>query len=163
MRNVVVVVGNPRPGSRTARAAIELGQRVAEGGEVTVIELAELAPVLFDPTSVKVAAAVELARGAETLVVASPTYKATYTGLLKAFFDRFPGDALRGVSAVPLMVAAAPHHAMAVEVMMRPLLVELGASVPTRGVFIQESQIDELGGVLDAWCATNLTLVPVRP
>ena len=45
---------------------------------------------------------------ADLLVVAQPTYKATYTGLLKLFLDQLPGDGLRGVTAVPLMLGAGP-------------------------------------------------------
>ncbi|TDD63979.1 hypothetical protein E1262_29575 [Jiangella aurantiaca] len=40
-------------------------------------------------------------------LLATPTYKARYTGLLKAFLDRLPGGALRGTVAVPVTVAAA--------------------------------------------------------
>jgi FMN reductase len=47
------------------------------------------------------------------LVVASPTYKATCTGLLKAFLDRFPHQGLAGVTAVPLMLGASHAHALA--------------------------------------------------
>lgn len=161
MSGVVVVVGNPRPSSRTAVAAAELGRRIAAGGEAAVIDLAGLAPAMFDQESETVAEAVAQVRAAQILVVASPTYKATYTGLLKAFLDRFGADSLRGISAVPMMIAAAPQHAMAVEVMMRPLLVELGASVPTRGLFLQESQLADLGPVLDAWCSANLQFLPL--
>jgi len=64
------------------------------------------------------------------LVVASPTYKATYTGLLELFLDGYGPAPLAGVEAVPLMVGAAPHHALAVDVHLTPLLLELGASVP---------------------------------
>ena len=49
-------------------------------------------------------AAVELAKSSDLLVVASPTYKAAYTGLLKAYFDRFGSGALAGVVAIPLML-----------------------------------------------------------
>ena len=41
------------------------------------------------------------------MVVASPTYKATYAGLLKLFLDRLGGESLAGVTAVPLMLGRA--------------------------------------------------------
>ena len=52
------------------------------------------------------------------------------------------------------MVGAAPEHALAVEVHLRPVLVELGASMPTRGLYVLESQLGDLDAVLDAWLAT---------
>ncbi|KAE8766093.1 NADPH-dependent FMN reductase [Georgenia thermotolerans] len=158
-RPVVVVVGNPRAGSRTAAAAAALGRRVAGDGEVRVVELADLAGELFDPSSPGVAAAVEAVREAAALVVASPTYKATYTGLLKAFLDRFGADALLGIPTVPLMVAGAPHHALAVETSLRPVLVEIGASMPTRGVFVLDADLADPDAALEAWCATHLAVL----
>jgi FMN reductase len=52
------------------------------------------------------------------------------------------------------MVAAAPVHALAVEVHLRPLLVELGATVATRGLCVLESQPDDLDAVVRPWAAT---------
>lgn len=49
------------------------------------------------------------------------------------------------------MVGAAPSHALATEVYLRPLLVELGATVPTRGLYVLESQLPELDNVLERW------------
>ncbi|GAA0240220.1 hypothetical protein GCM10010492_44170 [Saccharothrix mutabilis subsp. mutabilis] len=48
---------------------------------------------------------------------------------------------MRGKTAVPLLVAAADKHALAVEVHLKPLLAELGAQVPGRGLFVDESEL----------------------
>lgn len=148
---VAVVVGNPKPLSRTHAAALLLADRL--GGADLVVDLADVAPELFDPSSSRVSGLVEDVAASDLLVVASPTYKATYTGLLKAFLDRFPHEGLAGVTAVPLMLGAAPVHALAPEHGLRPLLVELGASVPTRGLFVLDAQHDD-PAAYDAWLAT---------
>jgi FMN reductase len=96
---------------------------------------------------------------ADVLVAASPTYKATYTGLLKAFLDRYGNNGLAGVTAVPLMVGAAPIHALAPELHLRPLLIELGASVPSRGLYVMEQQLEDLGGVVAKWAETAVPLI----
>ncbi len=49
------------------------------------------------------------------------------------------------------MVGGAPIHHLAPEVHLRPLLVELGASCPTQGLFVLESQLDDLDTVIEAW------------
>ncbi|WP_240543021.1 NADPH-dependent FMN reductase [Solihabitans fulvus] len=157
---VGVLVGNPRPASRTLNAALALraavrqslserGRRVAEDGPL--VDAAELAAEVFAPGGDRVRAALAELATADVLVVASPTYKATYTGLLKAVLDQAPGGWLTGTVAVPLLVAASDRHALAVELHLRPLLVELGAIVPGRGVFLNESV---LGGDLDALAAS---------
>ena len=81
--------------------------------------------------------------------VASPTYKGTYTGLLKVFLDRLDYQALSGVTALPLLVMRVPQHALAVDVHLRPLLTELGAAVPGPGLAFLESDLDRAASVLD--------------
>jgi FMN reductase len=115
------------------------------------VDLATLAPQLFDWSSPEVADAVDRVGRTTLLVVASPTYKATYTGLLKAFLDRFGTTSLSGVTVVPVMVGAGAAHALAVEVHLRPVLVEIGATLPTRGLYVTEDRLDDLQAVIDDW------------
>jgi FMN reductase len=49
------------------------------------------------------------------------------------------------------MMAAAPIHALAVDAYLRPLLVEIGASCPTRSVFLLESQLPEAADRVAKW------------
>jgi FMN reductase len=140
-----VLVGNLRPASRTLGAAIALRDAVHRVlGDATagpVVDAAELAQEVFAPGSTAVKAALEALAATKVLIVASPTYKATYTGLLKAVLDQVPGGGLRGVVAVPLQVAASDKHALAVDLHLRPVLVELGATVPGAGVFVNEARL----------------------
>jgi FMN reductase len=156
---VAVVVGNPRARSRTYESALTLADRL--GGADLVVDLADHASELFDWGSATVGDLVEQVSGSLVVIVASPTYKATYTGLLKAFLDRFPHQGLGGVTAIPLMLGAADTHALAVEHTLRPLLVELGASVPTRGLFVLDSQHAD-AAPYDAWFAVARELLPAR-
>ncbi|MFI6499343.1 NADPH-dependent FMN reductase [Nonomuraea typhae] len=148
--SIVTVVGNPRAGSRTYGAAVAAAAAIAGrlGGEPfdasgpEVVDLSALAPVLLDPgQNVALEVALELVTEASITVFASPTYKATYTGLLKSFVDRFPPNALAGRIALPVLVMGDPRHALAVETHFRPLLVELGARVPTPGLALLESEL----------------------
>jgi FMN reductase len=156
MTRVGVVVGNPKAGSRTlaaARAVADAAVQVAELGETEdfVVDLAELGSRLFDFSDRSVRAVVDGLSACRLAVVASPTYKASYTGLLKAFLDWFSTTGLSQVIVVPVMVGAGPEHALAVDVHLRPVLVELGASLPTRGLYITENQLEDLDTVLARW------------
>ncbi|GAA5109197.1 NAD(P)H-dependent oxidoreductase [Alloalcanivorax gelatiniphagus] len=157
---VAVVVGNPKPRSRTHESALTLADRL--GGADLVVDLADHASELFDWGSETVGDLVEQVSGSLVVIVASPTYKATYTGLLKAFLDRFPHQGLGGVTAIPLMLGASPAHSLATEHGLRPLLVELGASVPTRGLYVLDSQHDQ-PEPYDTWFATAEQLLPALP
>lgn len=159
--NLMTLVGNPKAGSRTLTVANEVSAQLASmletwDGQVhtTCLDLAELSPHMFDMASETFDTAMQSALAADLLLVVSPTYKATYTGLLKAFLDRFPQNALGGKIAVPVMVGAAPIHSLAVDTYLRPLLIELGASCPTRGLFVLESQLESLSAVVEKWLQT---------
>ncbi len=156
MSAVGLVVGNPKAGSRT----LELGEAVAaaaadaaglDGADRLTIDLAHLGPQLFDWSSASVKEAVEGIRSCSLVVVASPTYKASYTGLLKSFLDWFSTTDLLGVTVVPVMTGAGAHHALAVEVHLRPVLVELGATLPTRGLYVTEGELAAADDVIVEW------------
>lgn len=159
--SVVVIIGNPNPGGRTTRAGAAVGAAIAaaRGEDHEVIELAPVAGGLFEWGNPAVAELTAKVAAADVIVAASPTYKATYSGLLKAFLDNYGNDGLAGCRAVPVMLGAAPHHALAPEVFLRPLLVELGASVPSRGLYVLESQIDDIDATVAAWGEKALPLL----
>ena len=90
---------------------------------------------------------------------ASPTYKAAYTGLLKAFLDRYGNDGLAGVTAVGVMTGGWPGHLLAVEVHLRPVLVELGATVPARGLYVTEPELADLGQAVGRWSERAVPLI----
>lgn len=133
-----VVVGNPRVGSRTLASALHLARELTGEPEL-VVDLAELGGDVLDHHAERVTTLVEEVSSHDVVVFASPTYKAALTGLLKAFLDRFPGEGLSDVVAVPLMLGAGPGHALAVETSLRPVLTELGATVPVRGLYVLDA------------------------
>ena len=150
---VAVVVGNPKPRSRTYDAALLVAERLTAASPDTVVDLVDLGAGLLDWQDAATDEAVAAVRSADVAVIASPTYKAAYTGLLKLFLDRFPSNGLAGVVAVPLMLGAGPGHALAPEHTLRPVLVELGASTPTRGLYLIDRDFAN-PDVLDPWLAT---------
>jgi FMN reductase len=130
MTQLVVVSGNPRPASRTSALAIAVGSALAgDGTPPPVIEVGALGPGLLTPGDEATAAALEQIRGADLLVVATPTYKGSYTGVLKVLFDQLPAQALAGKRAVPVVTAGVAPQAAAAEALLRRLLTELGADV----------------------------------
>lgn len=150
---VVAVVGNPNRGGRTTAVASRVAEQVAglRGGKVELIELIDHAPELFNWTSPAIAELTARVHSADAAVFASPTYKGAITGLLKAFLDRYGTDGLSGLVAVPVMLGGSPAHSLAVETSLRPVLVELAAVVPTRGLYVVDSDVDRLDDVIERW------------
>lgn len=151
---IVGLTGNPRPESRTHLLARTLTRELARaipGAVTTEVNLALLGSRVLDPSDFSASAAAEEVRRADILVAASPTYKATYSGLLKAFLDRFGHRPLVGASAVPVLLGGADNHRLAVDVSFTPLLLELGAQVPARGLFVLEPEVEGFGEFAAGW------------
>jgi FMN reductase len=147
---VVGLVGNPKPRSRTYQMVTAVAEAFAtsSGGRIdALIDLVELKPWLFDLGAPEVQSPLERVLRADVLVVGSPVYKATYTGLLKTFCDHVAQGELAGTLALPTMMGGYYQHALAVDLQLRPLLVELGAICATPGLYVLESQVDELEAI----------------
>ena len=92
-------------------------------------------------------------RAARALVVATPTYKASYTGLTKLFLDRFDAGELAGLPTVAMMTGGSPAHSLAVAVHLTPVLTEIGCSCPASGLFVWGPSIDDPASTIDEWFA----------
>lgn len=147
---VAVVVGNPKPRSRTYQAAHLVAERLAGQPADLSIDLTDVGAALLDWTDAGVADLVAAVQASSLVVVASPTYKASYTGLLKLFLDHFAGGSLAGVTAVPVMLGGHWKHGLAADVLLKPVLVELGATCPTAGLFLLDAEWDT-GPALESW------------
>jgi FMN reductase len=155
---IVYVVGNPRPESRTLNVAHTLATELAgalDMSAISGIDLATLGPRVLAAQDAEATAAVAGVLAADLLIVASPTYKATYSGLLKAFLDRIATGALQGKPAIPVLLGGAPNHQLAVDVHLTPLLFELGATVPARGLFVLEQELDVFGSRAAIWAQAH--------
>jgi FMN reductase len=149
MSDLVILNGNPRVGSRTGTLALALADALGHP-DPRVIELAAAAAVTFGAAPVAPTApqpdAVDAITSAPMLIVATPSYKGTYTGLLKVFLDQLRAGALAGVLAVPVAVAGSPAHAEATAADLLRLLRELGATAPS-AVAVLESQLDDIASI----------------
>ncbi|GAA4397971.1 NADPH-dependent FMN reductase [Tsukamurella soli] len=154
--NISVVVGNPKAGSRTLALATAVATSIAGPGDaISVIDLAEYTGEIFVWPSERMAKLNHDVATSELAIFGSPTYKAAYTGLLKAFLDRYPHRGLRDIAAIPLMTGADTAHSMAPDTTLRPLLVELGASVPTSSFYFETPHFDRSDEFIDHWLDEN--------
>jgi len=139
-------VGNPRAGSKTLAATRALVDTLAEavsGTALPVVDLADFGGRVLDYSDSGVAALRAEIATVNLLVVATPVYKGSYTGLLKAFLDGYGPGALASVYTVPFTIAASPQHALAGPTHLQPLLDELGAISPLGGLFLPDGVVAE--------------------
>jgi FMN reductase len=129
--SVVAVSAGDGPTSKT-RALAAAGLELAGGG--TLVDLATLPAdgLLGRGDDAAVAEAVAAVGAADLVLLATPVYRATYSGVLKAFLDRFATGALDGVAVVLAATAGSPHHFLSLDTGGRSVVASLGGwTVPT--------------------------------
>ena len=143
-RSIVVVSGGLSNPSSTRLLADQLATATdvalrghGDAADLRVIELRELAHPLADhlltgfPTGA-LAEAIETVRAADGLIVVTPVFSASYSGLFKMFFDVLGPELLRGKPVLLAATAGTARHSLVLEHAMRPLFSYLRAiTVPT--------------------------------
>jgi FMN reductase len=113
--------------------SIEVGELAAELGLLTT-------PAAIPP---RVAAALAAIGGADVLVVGSPVYKGSYTGLFKHLIDFVSPDALAGVPVVLTATGGTDRHASVIEHHLRPLFSFFNAQTVPTGIFALDTDFDD--------------------
>lgn len=150
MASVLVLTGSPSVVSRTAVLAHHIGDQLAlDGHEVTSLDVRSLPPTALleaDTSAPEIAGAIRAVIATDALVVATPIYKASYSGLLKAFLDLLPQSALAGKVVLPLATGGTIAHLLAIDYSLRPVLASLGARHVTAGRFVLDVHINHTSG-----------------
>lgn len=124
-----MLAGSPSSPSRST-GVLRLAHEFVGAGNATLLELRDLPSdgLLFGRASDALAHAHGLIAEARAIVVATPVYKAAYSGLLKTFLDYLPDGALRGKSAYPIATGGSNAHMLSIDYALKPVLSVLGAS-----------------------------------
>ena len=143
--SVLLIAGSPSERSRTAALLEAAGRRLeTRGALVERLRIRELPPqalLLADVGNPVIAQAADQVAEAEVVVVATPVYKAAYSGLLKVFLDLLPQSALKGKTVLPLATGGSPHHMLALDYALRPVLQSLGARHILPGIYATDAQV----------------------
>ena len=143
--SVLLIAGSPSERSRTAALLEATGQRLeSRGVQVNRLRVRDLHPqalLLADFGHPSVLAAQALVANASVLVVATPVYKAAYSGILKVFLDLLPQTAFKGKTVLPLATGGSPHHMLALDYALRPVLQSLGAKHILPGIYATDGQV----------------------
>lgn len=145
MPSALVITGSPSATSRTARlAGLVLERLAARGFRTTLLDLRALPAedlLAARTTAPPVSDAIELVAGAGGIVVATPIYKAAYSGLLKAFLDVLPQFGLREKVVLPLATGGSMAHVLAIDYALRPVLCSMDPKHVVQGLFILDTHV----------------------
>lgn len=143
MSDVFLVGGSPSAGSRSSSVLRLVGKWLGEAGLQTgllsVRELPAEALLRGDANAEGIRMGVAALAKSRAVVVATPIYKAAYSGLLKTWLDLLPQFALTDKVVLPLATGGSPAHVLAIDYALRPVLNSLGARHIVPGYFVVES------------------------
>ncbi|MCX4411022.1 FMN reductase [Streptomyces sp. NPDC059837] len=108
--------------------------------DVQIVELRDLAvEIAHNFTSGfpgrALSAALEAVAGADGLIVVTPVFSASYSGLFKSFFDVLDQDALTGKPVLIAATGGSARHSLVLEHALRPLFAYLRAVVVPTAVY----------------------------
>lgn len=143
--SILLLGGSPQLPSSSGRLLAHIGERLALQGygtsKLDIRELPAQALLLADYADPAIARAVQAVADADAIVIATPIYKAAYTGLLKVFLDLLPQDGLAGKLVLPLATGGGHAHTLALDYALRPVLQALGAKQVYTSIYANAQQL----------------------
>ena len=143
--SVLLIAGSPSDRSRTVALLEATGQRLeARGVQVNQLRVRDLSPqalLLADFGHPSISQALGQVAQADVIIVATPVYKAAYSGVLKVFLDLLPQSGFKDKVVLPLATGGSPHHMLALDYSLRPVLQALGAKHILPGIYATDAQV----------------------
>ncbi|MGP4019806.1 NADPH-dependent FMN reductase [Saccharopolyspora sp. 5N708] len=165
MSSVLVISGSPSRTSKTERIGEHVAQRVAASGcgveHLRVRTLPADALLGADTRAPAIADAIGRVAEADGIVLATPTYKAAYSGLLKTFLDLLPQFGFAGKAVLPLATGGSIAHVLAIDYALRPVIHSLGARHAVQSLFVLDKHLTLVGDQLSIHPDTAAPLTDV--
>ncbi|MBX3012924.1 MAG: NADPH-dependent FMN reductase [Caldilineaceae bacterium] len=154
MSDVLTIAGSPSHASRSA-AILGYAREFLQSYGLTTstihvrdLNAEDLLWARFDgPTIREGVAKVQAARA---VIIATPVYKAAYSGVLKTFLDLLPQDSLADKIVLPIATGGTLAHLLSIDYTLKPLFFALGAQHILKGIYIQDAQLQLTNGALTA-------------
>lgn len=148
MARVAIIAGSPSLKSRLFGLTEHVEERLRRAGnDIAWISAAELPPedlLRANFASPAIKAALDAVDSADAVVIASPVYKAAYSGALKTILDLIPQKGLQGKVVLPLFIGGTIAHLLAVDYALKPVVAALGGTRILGGVFAVDQWVNRL-------------------
>ncbi|USG66878.1 NADPH-dependent FMN reductase [Brevibacillus ruminantium] len=150
MARIVIISGSPNHQSRLLGLIGHTEDRLQQlGHEVSLIAVADLPAedlIRANFTSEQLQRPLELVTEADAVIIASPVYKAAYSGILKTFLDLLPQKGLKGKVVLPLFIGGTIAHLLAIDYALKPVVAALGGTHILSGVYGVDQWVERLEG-----------------
>ena len=148
MPAAVAISGSPSRESKSRRLLAHGAERLSANGVGTpIVDLCVLPAddLLGRSRSPAIVRALDSVSGARVILVATPVYRASFSGLLKCFFDLLPQDALAGKTAILIATGGSPAHSLVIDYALRPLIASVGGLSVATGIYGTDAQFGANG------------------
>jgi len=143
--SILLLGGSPAAPSSTGRLLDHVGDKLAALGlrhtKLNVRDLPAKALLQADFADQALKRAIDAVAEADAIVIATPVYKASYTGVLKAFLDLLPQDGLKDKLVLPLATGGSQSHMLALDYALRPVLHALDARQVFTSIYATSQQL----------------------
>lgn len=142
---ILLLGGSPAAPSSTGRLLDHVGDKLAALGhrlsKLNVRDLPAKALLHADFADLALKRALDAVAEADAIVIATPVYKASFTGILKAFLDLLPQDGLKDKLVLPLATGGSQSHMLALDYALRPVLQALDARQVFTSIYATSQQL----------------------
>lgn len=143
--SILLISGSPAVPSSSSRLLHHIGDQLAAHGHrltrLNVRDLPAQALLAADHTDAVVRAALAEVADAHAVIVATPVYKASYSGALKTFLDLLPQNGLAGKVVLPVATGGSQSHLLALDYALRPVLHALEADQVLTSIYATSQQV----------------------
>ena len=148
MSAAIAISGSPSRQSKSRQLLAHGVDRLSRDGvRARIVDLCDLPAddLLGRGRSAAIGDALAALAAARLLLVATPVYRASYSGLLKCFFDLLPQDALAGKTAILIATGGSPAHSLVIDYALRPLIASVGGLSVATGIYGTDAQFGANG------------------
>ncbi|MDQ0268827.1 NADPH-dependent FMN reductase [Cytobacillus purgationiresistens] len=146
MTKVAIISGGPSANSRLNGLENETVAFLKKEGisfeQIKVRELPaeDLLHAIFD--SPDIIAAHKKVETADAVIILTPVYKASYTGVLKAYLDLLPQKGFVDKAILPLVIGGTFGHLLMIDYALKPVFSALGATTIFHGAYVLDSEVE---------------------
>lgn len=145
MSLIVTIGGSPTAPSKSAGVLELARQRLQAGGfsthSIAVRSLNTEDLIYGRYNSPELLSTFETVKQADGIIVATPIYKAAYSGVLKVYLDLLPANIFAGKVVLPIATGGSPAHSLVIDYALRPVLVALGSPHILTGIYLIDAEM----------------------
>jgi FMN reductase len=142
---ILLISGSPAIPSSSHRLLQHIGERLAVlGHQYSRLQVRDLPPaalLLGQSNEPAIRHALDAVATADAVVISTPVYQASFSGLLKTFLDLLPQDGLAGKVVLPIATGGSQSHLLALDYALRPVLQALEAKHVLASIFATSQQL----------------------